>query len=320
MRSKRLEAERAIKILAEFARKELASLKTEVEKQIFEPNSKAPRPLDQLPEAVLSVFALGAISHVDQLLANPGAIVKRSGSDLTASITVPKELIAGASSVAAMSTALLVPAVQKVRMAAARMQGQNNLKQIALAIHNYEAAYGNLPHDITDKDGKPILSWRVAILPFIEQDNLYKQFKLDEPWDSEHNKKWSETVIKVFTSPHAPLPFEPGMTQYKAFAGPGTIFEPGKVIRFADILDGTSNTIMVVESGEPIPWAKPGDIPYDPKKPLPKLGLPGGANLLNVAMGDGSVRTLNLKTLTEKTLRNAITRDDGNVLGEDFGK
>lgn len=315
-----VEAERAVKILAEFARKELATLKTDIEKQLYEPRSKPPRPLDQLPEAVLSVFALGAIGHVDQLLANPGAIVKRSGADLTASVTIPKELIAGASSVAAMSTALLVPAVQKIRMAAARMQGQNNLKQIALAIHNYEATYGNLPHDITDKDGKPILSWRVAILPFIKQDNLYKQFKLDEPWDSDHNKKWSETVIKVFTSPHAPLPFEPGMTQYKAFAGPGTIFESGKVIRFNDILDGTSNTIMVVEAGEPIPWAKPGDIPYDPKKPLPKLALPGVADFINVAMCDGSVRTLNMKKLTERTLRNAITRDDGNILGEDFGK
>src|SRR5438132_8532158 len=83
---------------------------------------------------------------------------------------------------------LLLPAVQKVREAAGRAQSQNNLKQIALAVHNYHDVYGHFPQDITDKNGKPILSWRVAILPFIEQDNVYKMFKLDEPWDSENNK------------------------------------------------------------------------------------------------------------------------------------
>ena len=181
-------AEKAIKALAAFARKELATLKTDIEKNLFEPRTKGLRPLDELPEAMFHVFALGAINHADELLANPGAIVKRTGTDLTASVTLPKELVAGVSGVAAVGTALLLPAVAKVRMSAARMQSKNNLKQIALAMHNYEATYGHFPHDITDKNGKPILSWRVAILPFIEQDNLYKQFKLDEPWDSPNNR------------------------------------------------------------------------------------------------------------------------------------
>jgi len=312
-------AEKAVKVLAEYARKELARLKADIEKRLYEPRTKGPRPLDQLPEAVLSVFALGAITHTDELLANPGAIVKRAGADLTASITLPKELVAGVSGVAAVGAALLMPAVQKVRMAAARMQSQNNLKQIALACHNYEAAYGHLPHDITNKDGKPILSWRVAILPFIEQDALYKKFKLDEPWDSENNKPWSEVAIKIFLSPQADPPTPFGMTQYKAFAGPGTAFEPGKVVKFADISDGTSNTIMLIEAGEPIPWAKPGDISFDPKKPLPKLALPGVADFVNAAFCDGSVRVLNAKTLSEKTLRKLIIRNDGEVI-EDFDK
>ena len=86
----------------------------------------------------------------------------------------------------------------------------NNLKQIALAMHNYEATYGHFPHDITDKDGKPILSWRVAILPFIEQDNLYKQFKLDEPWDSREQLKWSQVAIKLYMSPQADPATPPG--------------------------------------------------------------------------------------------------------------
>src|SRR5690242_10209850 len=68
-------------------------------------------------------------------------------------------------------------------------QSSNNLKQLVLAFHNYNDAYGKLPTNVLSKDNKPILSWRVQILPFIEQDNLYKQFKLDEPWDSENNKQ-----------------------------------------------------------------------------------------------------------------------------------
>ena len=310
------DAEKALKALAEMARKELAKAKAEMEKKFFE--AKGPRPPGDLPEAVFTVFALGAINHVDELLANPGALVKRNGAELAASIPVPKELVMGSAGLAAISAGLLLPAVQKVRMAAGRASSQNNLKQLALAIHNYESVNGHLPNNITDKNGKPILSWRVQLLPYIEQDNVYQQFKLDEPWDSPHNKPFSQVAIKVFMSPQADPPTPPGMTQYKAFVGPGTVFEPGKKIRFQDITDGTSNTIMIVEAGEPVPWAKPEDIPFDPKKPLPKLALPGIADIINVAMCDGSVRTLNMKTLSEKTLKNAIMRNDGNPLGDDW--
>lgn len=310
-------AEKAVLALAAYARKELASLKGDMEKSLFEPRTKGHRPLEQLPEAVFNVFALGAINHADELLANPGALIKRVDSDLTASVTLPKELVVGVSSVAAVGTALLLPAVQKVRGAAARMQSMNNLKQIALAIHNYEATYGHLPRDITDKDGRPILSWRVAILPYVEQNALYQKFKLDEPWDSKHNKPYSDVAIKLFMSPQADPPTPPGMTQYKVFSGPGTIFEPGKKITFTDITDGTSNTILVVEAGDSVPWAKPADIPFDPKKAPPKLALPGVADFVNVAMGDGSVRVMKMTGIPEKTLKALITRDGGEVIEDD---
>ena len=300
-------------------RKEIAKLKEEIEKKLFDPKAKNPRPGSELPEAVLSIFALGAINQLDELLANPGALVKRDGTELAASVALPKEVIVAAGGFATVGAGLLIPAVQKVRMAAARAQAQNNLKQIAIAFHAYNDTYGHFPQDIIDKNGKPLLSWRVAILPFIEQQNLYMQFKLDEPWDSENNKKWSQVAIKVYMSPDADPATPPGMTHFKGFVGPGTVFEPGKPIRLpADIPDGTSNTILVVEAGDPIPWAKPGDIPFDPKKPLPKLALPGVDGFVNVALCDGSVRTLNMKTLTERTLKNAITRDDGNPLGDDW--
>src|SRR4051812_32634281 len=74
----------------------------------------------------------------------------------------------------------------------------NNIKQIALAWHNYEAANGHLPSNQVDKKGKALLSWRVQILPSLEEDALYKQFKLDEPWDSENNKKLIDQMPKLY--------------------------------------------------------------------------------------------------------------------------
>jgi hypothetical protein len=311
-------AEKAVKALAEYARKELAKVKDDLEKKVLA--AKGPRPAGDLPEAVLMVFGIGALNHVDELLADPGKFIKRNGSELTASVTLPKELAVAAGGIAAAGAGLLLPAVQKVREAAGRAQGQNNLKQIGLAIHNYHDANGHMPQDIVDKNGKPLLSWRVAILPYIEQENVYKLFKMDEPWDSENNKIAASVAIKTFLSPQAPLANPGGMTHYQAFVGPGTAFEPGKKLKLTDFTDGTSNTILVVETADAVEWAKPGGIPFDPKKALPKLPSPAGNDLIAVLLGDGSVRTVNLKKVSEKTLKDAITRNDGNPLGQDWDR
>jgi hypothetical protein len=195
------------------------------------------------------------------------------------------------------------------------------MKQLALAIHNYEAATGELPKDIVDKDGKPILSWRVLILPYIEQNALYNEFKLDEPWDSANNKQWSQAMVKVFLSPEATLPAKPdwGLTSYRGISGPGAAFEPGKKLKFTDFTDGTSNTIMLIETDELVPWAKPGDFPFDPKKPLPKITPPGKRDVFLVAMADGSVRTIST-SISEKTLKAAFTRNGGEKLDLDKDK
>jgi RNA polymerase sigma factor (sigma-70 family) len=193
---------------------------------------------------------------------------------------------------------------------AQRARSMNNLKQILLAIHNYHDVNGNMPHDIADKDGKPILSWRVAILPYIEQDNLYKQFKLDEPWDSEHNSKLLAQMPVTYRIPTQGK--DATKTYYQVFAGPGTMFEPGKKIKLQDITDGTSNTIAAVEAGPPVEWSKPADIPYDPKNPLTKLEGPFG-NVMHAAHGDGSARAYP-REVPEKTLRLLIERNDGQVI------
>jgi hypothetical protein len=205
--------------------------------------------------------------------------------------------------------ALAVPAVQKTREAARRNQSSNNLKQIALAMHNYHDTFGRFPpHAKTDKQGKPTLSWRVAILPFIEQDNLYRQFNLDEPWDSEHNKKLLEQMPTIYAPVNAGTK-EKYETFYQAFVGKGTVFEPGEKITFASIMDGTSNTLMVVEAGDSVPWTKPEDLPFDPTKPLPKVGAEF-PDVFVAAFCDGSVREIP-KNIDAKKLRLLILRNSG---------
>jgi hypothetical protein len=196
---------------------------------------------------------------------------------------------------------------------------QNNLKQIALAMHNYHDTYRGLPPpgitSLKRMDGKPLLSWRVAILPWIEQGPLYNEFNLDEPWDSPHNKKLIEKMPPIYAIPGVKTK-EPGRTHYQVFAGPGTPFEPRRAqgmagVRFAEITDGTSNTLMVVEAADPVIWTKPDDLPFDAKAPLPKLGVFGDG--FYAALCDGSTRFFR-RGIPEQTLRALITRSGGEVI------
>ena len=173
---------------------------------------------------------------------------------------------------------------------------------------------------IRDQNGKALYSWRVALLPFLEQEALYKQFKLAEPWDSPHNKKLLEPTPALYA---LPLPDNlAGMTHYQVFTGPGTAFERDGLTLKDDFPDGTSNTTLVVESAEPVPWTKPADLVYDPTGLLPALGAGFGIpnRLLcyrvgqrpgfNVCFADGSGRFL-LNTTDERELRALITRNGG---------
>jgi uncharacterized protein (TIGR03067 family) len=120
-------------------------------------------------------------------------------------------------------------AADKVRDAAARAQSQNNLKQIGLAMHSYHDAYKQFPlHAAYSQDVKtPPLSWRVAILPFVEENALYQQFKLDEPWDSRHNRQLIAKMPKVYEPVGAAKKGE-GLTFYQVFTGPDTVFDGPK--------------------------------------------------------------------------------------------
>jgi prepilin-type processing-associated H-X9-DG protein len=123
------------------------------------------------------------------------------------------------------------------------------------------------------KDGTPLLSWRVAILPYIEERALYNQFKLDEPWDSANNKKLIEKMPKLYEPVRVKA--KPGETFYQVFEGEDTLFVPKKArysLEAITKLNGTSNTGMVFEAGDAVIWTKPADLHLDKNKPLPKLG------------------------------------------------
>ncbi len=267
------------------------------------------RAMDELnKQEELSRFT-GLLKQLHDSLA--GVQVKQRGKALQAAVLLKGDV--------ATMGAQLVEAVQKVREAANRLQAMNNLKQLALAMINYaDSKQGQLPaHAIYSKDGKPLLSWRVAILPYIEQKQLYKEFQLDEPWDSAHNKKLLARMPKIYASPQDEKTLKEYTTYYQGFVGNGAFFDSKFARRFpASITDGTSNTIMLVEASKAVPWTKPEDIPYDPAKPLPKLGLPDSSSVL-AALCDGSVRPI-APGVSERTLHSAITVSGGEVLGPDW--
>jgi hypothetical protein len=271
------------------------------------------RNADELAQAIMGVMMLAGLNNLDEQLAE--LPITQKDSTVHSQFRLPSSMapLAGAAVIAA---GIGLPAVQKVRNSAARLQSANNLKQIALAMHNYESAYGTFPAAaICDKRGNKLLSWRVAILPYIEQNNLYRQFKLDEPWDSEHNKKFSQMAVKTYMDPRADSgEGKTNHTHYKLFVGGGAAFDWVKGRGIVSISDGTSNTIMVAAAGDSVPWAKPDDFEFDPKKPLPDLKKPF-AELL-VAMCDGSVRTLHPEAITDfdKIMKLLIQADDGNVI------
>jgi hypothetical protein len=192
----------------------------------------------------------------------------------------------------------------------------SNLRELGLAMHNYHAGMNRLPVDIKDRNGKSLLSWRVALLPYLGQKKLYEEFKLDEPWDSRHNIKLLNKMPNVFRSPRVALRSKSN-TVYQVFTGANAVFGHPRPLGLAQIPDGTSNTIFAVEWSNSVPWTKPADIPFDRKKALPEFGKAYGKRPLAV-MFDGSTRVLNLEKITEATLKNAIDPLDGNVLGKDW--
>jgi hypothetical protein len=226
-----------------------------------------------------------------------------------------------------------------VREQAAWVESANNLRQIELAMDNYHSTNECYPPQATVVPWQPgmpppkpnesaplAVSWRVLLLPYIEDAILYEQFKLDEPWDGPQNQGLSSRAVKVYQ-----MPRDTGVpanhTFYQVFVSdpqkyphalftqplPG-FFQPGQPQpgpRMVQISDGTSNTILIAEAAAAVPWAKPADIFFDPDQPPPALGN-HFAKGTQVMTADGKIHGLP-KTLSPTTLKELITRDGGEM-------
>jgi len=193
--------------------------------------------------------------------------------------------------------ALMVPAVGRARAGADRTTSMNNMKQIMLALHNYHDVHGSLPPAyVTDADGKPLYSWRVLVLPFMEQSNLYERFDKSKAWDDPANIAISDTMIPLFQSPCDPNVASNG-TSYVCVVGPNTMFPGEKSRQFREVIDGLSNTIMIVEVKDiPGSWAAPIDPRVDQIQPvvgdLPNQLHPAQPQGVLVGFADGAARYL----------------------------
>jgi prepilin-type N-terminal cleavage/methylation domain-containing protein/prepilin-type processing-associated H-X9-DG protein len=207
--------------------------------------------------------------------------------------------------------ALLLPATRSSRSAARRSQCTNNLKQIALALSNYEQAYKALPPAYTvDAKGRPLHSWRTLILPYLEQEPLYRTIDLSKPWNDPANARALETSLPVFLCPEAAGPRN--TTTYLAIAAPNGGLIPQESRRLAEITDAHESTLMVVEAGEEnaVPWMAPVDADESLVMrlgPGSKLHHSGGTN---ACFADGHVAFL--KANTPAVVRRAMMSISGN--------
>ncbi len=264
--------------------------------------------------AVGACVFLGVVSGAPAVLLGRAALkeIDQSKGTLRGRGTAIAGIVLGVFGCLVTIPLLLLP--QEAVEASWRGQCVNNLKQIGLALHNYHAVNGCFPAAaIVDKEGRPLLSWRVAILPLLESEDLYERFHLDEPWDSPHNLGLLNLMPSCFACPSDET-LKPGATGYRAVLG-GAFTSDFKPLRFADFPDGTSNTLFVGESLQAVPWTKPDDLAVGGGLPLHGLGSrhDDGFNALLV---DGSVRFLK-NAIDPNVLSALITRGGGEVISSD---
>jgi hypothetical protein len=278
-----------------------------------------------VPAIILGVLSLNDISRSRGRLGGRGAAITGIVLGAVGTVLIGPVLFAS-----------LIYSVQQVRGAAERLQSANNLKQQSLALMNYADTNGRLPPAVVyGRNGEPLYSWRVLLLPYLEEHNLYRRFHLDEPFDSPNNKPLLALMPKVFQEPGEQMP-QQGMTHYQVFDGPGAAFDSSarplmplkpagvfpdglqmsaRQFRITDFTDGLQNTFLIVETPDPVPWSSPQDLPFGPNVPLPKLARPS-RNGFNAAYADASVRLVP-SSISERTLRALITPNGEEILGKD---
>lgn len=183
------------------------------------------------------------------------------------------------------------------------------LSILGRALHKYHDTYKHFPASYTTgEDGKPLLSWRVSLLPFFGEPELYNRFHLDEPWDSAHNKALIAKMPNIYQSGLAKN-VAAGSTVYLAASGDSTVFPPGQAVSVREIIDGTSKTIAIVEvdDNHAVPWTKPDDWEFSPEHPA--LGLGGHTRDGFLALAADSSVHLIPKSTDPKLLSQLFTRN-----------
>jgi len=221
---------------------------------------------------------------------------------------------------AGVLAALLIPAFSSAQGAARRAQCMNNMKQISLAMMCYQDQHGCYPPAyLADEDGRPMHSWRVLILPYLEEQMLYEQYNFDEPWDSPDNLALAGMMPSIYRCPSDEVN-DGTETSYAVIVGPDTAFPGAESVTMAQIRDGMSNTLLAVEAtGSGINWLEPRDLDAEEVNLFGiNSGNVGGiqsnhANGANAAFCDGSVQSLS-EAIDPETLRLLINRSDGMVI------
>lgn len=291
-------------------------------------DNDAPSPV----EPVRQQFGLGALFYLTAVYAT-GLVLGPWTIVLTTLVLICWWLVSkyGGCSVAIILLVLflligmLLPAVEQVREAARSTHCLNNIRQLTLAMINYESGKSKFPSaQISRTAGQPPHSWRVEILPYIECQSLYEQYDFDEPWDGPNNIKLLTQMPDIFACPSHRN--SAGLTPYKVVADQGTAFEPGKTIGYAELEDGSSNTLCIVEDfANPVPWTKPADLTVEqaakvlaPQDPLnvAHINEKGFATWYlgsNVSLLDGSTHLVGA-TVAPDIIRGACLCADGSLL------
>ena len=215
----------------------------------------------------------------------------------------------------AFVAAIGIPMWQAYRESKFRIRCANNLKMLGLAMHNYHDAYRSFPPAyLADSRGNPMHSWRVLLLPFLGEKELYQQYDFEKPWDSPENLRLADRIPTVYRCP-SDKAAQPGKTRYVVVVGKDTAFVGRESVKLSQIRDGTSNTIMFVESNTPVTWIAPMDIRYDDlslevnSSQENQLGSPHPAGMLST-LCDGSVRFVPDST-NKESIKALLTRSGG---------
>ncbi|WP_158261134.1 MULTISPECIES: DUF1559 domain-containing protein [Pirellulaceae] len=214
---------------------------------------------------------------------------------------------------AGLGVAILLPAVQQARVAAQRQVSINKMKQIGLALHNYHDTYLSFPPAfIPDENGQPRTSWRASILPFMVE-GYADEYDYNTAWDDPGNQVAATTFRDAFASPHVT---QEGYTPYVAVVGPRTAINAQGRTGFRDVIDGTSNTIFIIEDvNHPVKWSSPNDISPDEVLQRYQQGDFPESGIL-VLMADGAVRLV--PPGQAKALELLMDRADGQPIPIDF--